>query len=111
MKISPKNTGNTILCEARSMCIEAIDRAMSYLSMKTKIPDGESRVMQLVAPVRACLKCKSVDHLVWKCPRATPEEAKREEMKSARNGEATKKKTAPVNGWVSGSGEELRSVQ
>ncbi len=28
---------------------EAIDRIMSYLSMKTTIPDGESRVMQLVA--------------------------------------------------------------
>jgi hypothetical protein len=28
---------------------KAIDRAMSYLSMKTKIPDGESRVMQLMA--------------------------------------------------------------
>ena len=29
--------------------LEAVDRAMGYLSMKTKIPDGESRVMQLVA--------------------------------------------------------------
>jgi hypothetical protein len=28
---------------------ETIDRAMSYLSMKTNIPDAESRVMQLVA--------------------------------------------------------------
>jgi hypothetical protein len=28
---------------------EAIDRAMSYLSMKAEIPDGESRVMLLVA--------------------------------------------------------------
>jgi hypothetical protein len=64
------------------------------------------------AQVRACLKCKSVDHLVWKCPRAAPEEAKPlyEEMKAASKGEATKTKTAPVNGWVSGSGEELRSV-
>jgi hypothetical protein len=33
-----------------------------------------------------------------------------EEMKAASKGEATKKKTAPVNRWVSGSGEELRSV-
>ncbi len=28
---------------------ETIDRAMSYLNMKTKIPNGESRVMKLVA--------------------------------------------------------------
>jgi hypothetical protein len=33
-----------------------------------------------------------------------------EEMKAASKGEATRKKTGPVNGWVSGSGEELRSV-
>ncbi len=70
------------------------------------------KMAQSAAPVQACLKCKSVDHLVWKCPRAAPEEAKRlyEELKAASKGEATKKKTAPVNGWVSGSGEELRSV-
>ncbi len=59
-----------------------------------------------------CLKCKSVDHLLWMCPRAAPEEAKQlyEEMKAACKEEATKKKTVPVNEWVSGSGEELRSV-
>jgi hypothetical protein len=28
---------------------KTIDRAMSYLGMKTKIPDGESRAMHLVA--------------------------------------------------------------
>ncbi len=62
--------------------------------------------------VRACLKCKSVDPLVWKCPRAATEKSKRlyEEMKAASKGEAAKKKTSPVNGCVSGSGEELRSV-
>jgi hypothetical protein len=45
-------------------------------------------------------------------PRAAPEEAKwlYEEMKADSKGEATKKKTALVNGWVSGSGEELCSV-
>ncbi len=33
-----------------------------------------------------------------------------EEMKATSKGEAAKKKTAQVNGWVSGSGEELRSA-
>jgi hypothetical protein len=63
------------------------------------------KMAQSAAPVRACLKCKSVDHLVRKCPRAAPEEAKRlyEEMKATSKDEATRKKTAPVNGWVSGS--------
>jgi hypothetical protein len=46
------------------------------------------KLAQSAAPVRAGLKCKSVDHLVWKCPRVAPEEAKRlyEEIKPLARG-------------------------
>jgi hypothetical protein len=49
---------------------------------------------------------------VWKCPKAGPEEAKWlfQEMKAANNTETPKKRTPPMNRWVSGEGEEPRSV-
>ncbi len=47
LKVSPRKTGKTFMrgTEHVHNNFEAIDRAMSYLSMKTKIPDGEPRVM------------------------------------------------------------------
>ncbi len=88
---------------ARRQSSEAGSKVVAW----ARSDSAPKKMAQSVAPVRACLKCKSVDHLVWKCPEAA---RLYEEMKAARKGEATKKKTAPVNGWVSGSGEELRSV-
>ena len=50
--------------------------------------------------------------MVWRCPKAGPEEAKRlyEEWKAANKGEASKKRPIAVNGWVASVGEELRTV-
>ncbi len=48
---------------------EAIDHAMSYLNMKTKIPDGESRVMQLVADFYVKLKEANLPTLYESEPR------------------------------------------
>ena len=70
------------------------------------------RVPQHMTTTRTCLKCQSPEHMVWRCPKAGPEEAKTlyEEMKAAKKGDIYKKKPISVNGWVGGVIEELRTV-
>ena len=101
--------------------VKAEDRKPRPMEERSKVDRPFPNRTVGAAAARVCLKCKSQEHTVWKCPKAEPGEAHRlwtEQKASGSGGEKkaadyTSRKTnvaTKANGFVSLKSNDLRNV-